>query len=291
MTRNLLGQLAGSNFIVAPGVYDLISTRMAISKGFSTLYMTGFGTVASHLGLPDAGIASYRDMVDRVARMGEVCGDAGVALIADGDTGYGGPINVAHTVRGYEAAGASAIQLEDQTFPKKCGHTLGRDVIPTVEMVDKIKAAVDARRSDTTLIVARTDARTSRGLDEAIERMQTYEAAGADILFIESPESDEELQAIGRHFKKAPLVANMVEAGRTPLKSAQQLEAMGFRIGIFPTLGTLAAAAALDRAYTYLAREGASPETSELFGFDSFNELMGFPEVRAFEAKHTNSHG
>ena len=172
--------------IATPGVYDMVSLRMAAAMGFEALYMTGYGTVASHLGLPDAGLASYADMVGRVEAMARM---AETPLIADGDTGYGGLLNVRHAVRGYERAGAAAIQLEDQEFPKKCGHTPDRRVVAADEMVRKIAVAVEARTSPDFLIIARTDARTSLGLMEAIRRARAYTEAGADMLFIESPEA------------------------------------------------------------------------------------------------------
>src|SRR5271169_5615107 len=228
--RDLLKARPTDRVVAAPGVYDMVSLRMAASMGFDALYMTGYGTVASYLGLPDAGLASYSDMVGRVELMAAM---ARTPLIADGDTGYGGLLNIRHTVRGYEAAGAAAIQLEDQEFPKKCGHTPGRRVVSVEEMRRRIEVAVDARSDPEFLIVARTDARSSLGLDEALRRGEAYLNAGADVLFIESPESEDELARIGRSFD-APLLANMVEGGRTPLLSAQRLEELGFRIAIFP---------------------------------------------------------
>ena len=208
-------RLQQPGLLVAPGVFDMVSLRLANSFGFDALYMTGFGTVASHTGLPDAGLATYSDMVGRVKAMASM---AQTPLIADGDTGYGGLLNVQHTVRGYEAAGAAAIQLEDQEFPKKCGHTPGRRVIPMADMVRKIQVAVDARSSPDFLIIARTDARSTLGLDEALRRAEAYARAGADVLFLESPETEEEMRRIGRSFD-LPLLANMVEGGRTPVLS------------------------------------------------------------------------
>jgi 2-methylisocitrate lyase-like PEP mutase family enzyme len=241
MPTTLRSRLAAGEFVVAPGVFDMISARIADGMGFAALYMTGYGTVASHLGLPDAGLATYSDMVGRVER---ICALARTPLIADADTGYGGLLNVRHTVRGYEAAGAAAIQLEDQEFPKKCGHTPGRRVIPLEDMVKKIRVAVESRRSEDFLIVARTDARTTLGLEEALRRGEAYQKAGADIIFIESPESEAEMEAIGRSFD-VPVLANMVEGGRTPVLTRQRLAELGYRVAIFPGTGFLAAAAAL----------------------------------------------
>ena len=220
--------------IAAPGVYDMVSLRMAAAMGFDALYMTGYGTVASHLGLPDAGLASYADMVGRVEAMARM---AETPLIADGDTGYGGLLNVRHTVRGYERAGAAAIQLEDQEFPKKCGHTPGRRVVSAEDMVRKIAVAAEARTSPDFLIIARTDARGSLGLAEAIRRARAYAEAGADMLFVESPETEEEMAAIGRELGDMPLVANMVEGGRTPMLSNARLAEIGYALAIYPVAG------------------------------------------------------
>jgi 2-methylisocitrate lyase-like PEP mutase family enzyme len=276
----LADQLKQPGLIAAPGVFDMVSAKIADSIGFRALYMTGFGVVASHLGLPDAGLATYSDMVGRVRQIAE---GTSTPLIADGDTGYGGLLNVEHTVRGYEAAGAQAIQLEDQEFPKKCGHTLGRRVIPLADAARKIKVAVAARTSREFLIVARTDARTAHGLDEALRRGDAYASAGADLLFIESPESVEEMERIARSFD-LPLIANMVEGGRSPVLSRGELEAIGFKVAIFPTSGLFAAAAALRAVYGYILENGSSRGwDGELFGFDEFTRLVGFERVWAFD--------
>lgn len=270
-------------FVTAPGIFDMLSARVADGMGFAALYVTGFGTVASHLGVPDAGIATYTDMVGRVARF---AGGCRTPVIADADTGYGGLLNLRHTVRGYEAAGVSGIQLEDQEMPKKCGHTPGRRVIPAEEMVLKLRVAAEARRSPDLLIVARTDARTTLGLEEAIRRGRMYAEAGADIIFIESPESEAEMAEIGRSIQR-PLLANMVEGGRTPILPARRLEELGYAIAIYPVLGFLAAAAALERAYAHLKAQGDSTglPATESYGFGRVCELMGFPEVWEFERR------
>jgi 2-methylisocitrate lyase-like PEP mutase family enzyme len=277
----LKAAFAARRFIVAPGIYDMISARIADAMGFDCLYVTGFGTVASHLGVPDAGIATFTDMVGRVGTMARGCA---TPVIADADTGYGGLLNVRHTVLGYEAAGVSGIQLEDQEMPKKCGHTPGRRVIPAEEMVLKIKVAVEARRDPNMLIVARTDARTTLGLDEAIRRGRMFAAAGADVIFIESPETEAEMAAIGKAIDK-PLLANMVEGGRTPILPAKRLAELGYAMAIYPGAGFLAAAQALDRVYAHLKAEGDSLGIGESYGFKRMTELMGFPEVWAFDAK------
>ncbi len=276
-------RLAEPSLLVAPGVHDMVSLRLANTFGFEALYMTGFGVVASHLGLPDAGLATYTDMVGRVKA---IASQANAPLIADADTGYGGLLNVAHTVRGYEEAGASAIQLEDQEFPKKCGHTPGRRVIPTADMAKKIRVAAESRDSKDFLIVARTDARTTLGLDEALRRAEAYAKAGADILFVESPESEEEMRTIGRSFD-LPLLANMVEKGRTPVLSKAELEAIGYRLAIFPITAMLAALHGMTQAYAHLAAEGSSKgDATPLYDFGDLTKLMGFAEVHAFEKQY-----
>jgi 2,3-dimethylmalate lyase len=284
MPSALLRQrLAAKNLLTAPGVFDMVSLRLAASFGFEAHYMTGFGAVASYLGLPDAGLATYTDMVGRVKQMASL---SPVPLIADGDTGYGGLLNVRHTVRGYEEAGASAIQLEDQEFPKKCGHTPGRRVIATDDMVKKIRVAVEARASRDFLVIARTDARTTLGLDEALRRAEAYAKAGADLLFVESPESLEEMRTIGERFD-LPLVANMVEKGRTPVLSREELEKLGYRLAIFPVSALLAAVKAMSGVYGHLASSGSSqgvPVPLEDFG--TLVKLMGFEDVWDFEKKH-----
>jgi 2-methylisocitrate lyase-like PEP mutase family enzyme len=269
--------------VSAPGVYDLISAKLADRMGFEALYMTGYGVVASHLGLPDAGLATYSDMVGRV---GQIASLTMTPLVADGDTGYGGLLNVRHTVRGYEAAGAVAIQLEDQEFPKKCGHMLGRRVVPAADMAAKIRVAVESRADPDFLIIARTDARTTLGLDEALRRAEGYLKAGADLLFIESPESVEEMERIGRTFG-VPLVANMVEGGRTPILDAATLHELGYRLAIFPALGFLSAGAALEKAFAGLREKGSSVGLDvPLYPFKDFSALMGFDWVAEFDAKH-----
>lgn len=283
MSKTLLPRLKQPGLISAPGIFDMISAKIADGMGFDALYMTGFGTVASHLGLPDAGLATYTDMVARVRLFAE---GTTTPLIADGDTGYGGLLNVDFTVRGYEAAGAAGIQLEDQEYPKKCGHTPGRRVIPIEDAARKIKVAAEARSSKDFLIVARTDARTTLGLDEALRRGEAFAKAGADILFIESPESLEEMRRIGEAFD-LPLVANMVEGGRTPILSRAELEECGYKLAIFPASGFLAIGAALRSVYGEILKKGSTKDWSgELYPFGDFAKLMGFERVWEFERKN-----
>ncbi len=263
----------------------MISAKMADSMGFECLYMTGFGTVASYLGLPDAGLATYTDMANRLAAF---CGGTNTPVICDGDTGYSGMLNVAHTVRGYEQAGAASIQLEDQEFPKKCGHTPGHRVIPIEDAVRKIKVAAESRTDTNFQIIARTNARTSLGLDEALRCGEAFAKAGADVLFIELPESVEELEKIGKAFDM-PLLVNVVEGGRTPQLTPEELQKLGFSLAIYPASGFLSAAKALKDAYgEILKRKGTQGAVGEMYPFSEMCELMGFPEIWAFDRAHAD---
>ncbi len=277
---SLKQKLDQGEFIVAPGVFELISARVADSMDFSALYMTGYGAVASALGLPDAGLASYSQMLDRVATIASATNKP---LIADGDTGYGGLLNVDHSVRGYERAGAAGIQLEDQEFPKKCGHTPGRRVIPLDDMVQKIKVAVSARESENFLIVARTDARTQHGLDEAIKRGRAFQDAGADVIFVESPESVGEMETICKSIEKPKLI-NVVDGGSTPVLPLDELKQLGYGVAIYPATGFLAVGAALESVYRHLERTGSSADLqTPLYNFQDFSKLLGFERVWEFE--------
>jgi 2-methylisocitrate lyase-like PEP mutase family enzyme len=280
--RKLADRIRSKEFFAAPGIFDMISTRMADRMGFECLYMTGYGATASYLGLPDAGIATYTEMANRARAMAET---AATPIIADADTGYGGLLNMHHTIRGYESAGVCGIQIEDQEFPKKCGHTPGRRVIPLADMVTRIKVAVDARIDENFMIVARTDSRTGQGIDHAIERGQAFAEAGADVVFIESPESQEEFEQVGREID-APLVANMVEQGRSPLLDQATLKTCGFAFAIFPGCGFMATAQALHSVYSHLHENGSTAGmTQPLYPFSEMNKLMGFEDVWAFDKK------
>lgn len=286
MTTTLAETLRTTDsFITAPGVFDMISAKIADRMGFHALYMTGSGTVASYLGLPDAGIATYTDMV---ARAGRIASGTATPLIADADTGYGGPVNVRETIRGYEIAGVSAIQIEDQDFPKKCGHLTGHKLIPAEDMVTKIKVALDSRLSDDTLIIARTDARKAIGRDEAMRRAEMYTEAGADILFYEAPADIEEMREIGSRFgADIPLLANMVNGGVTPVQTPDELSALGYRLAIFPAAGFLAACEALTSVYGALKETGdAEKGDASLYSFGEFNDLMGFNDIVEFEDRY-----
>ncbi|MES2535167.1 MAG: isocitrate lyase/PEP mutase family protein [Pseudomonadota bacterium] len=275
--------LDADELIIWPGIFDGISAKVAESAGFQALYMTGYGVAASYLGLPDAGIATYTDMVNRVAQLAKT---TALPLIADADTGYGGLLNVMHTVAGYEAAGAAAIQIEDQEFPKRCGHMLGRRVIPTQDMVAKIRVAVDTRSDPNFLIVARTDSLTSLGVDEAMRRAEQYAMAGADILFIEGPESIEEMARIGAAFD-LPLISSVVKGGRTPVLTTKELAQLGYKIALFPTLGFLAASKAMEIGFKSLLAGTSSDDFNvPLYDFKAFSSLMGFDQVTALDDKY-----
>ena len=280
--RQFAAAVRARTFMVAPGVYDFLSLRIAQHAGFPALYLTGYGVAASQLGLPDAGLASFGEVM---AAMRELTARASVPVIADADTGFGGLLNVRRTVQEYERHGICAIQLEDQVFPKKCGHTQGRQVVPVAEMQARIAVAVEARRDPDFLIVARTDARTSEGIDRAIQRAQCYRDCGADLIFVESPETPEEFARIGQAID-APLVANMVEGGRSPVLDAATLRSLGFTVVIYPATALLAAAGAMRTAYEHLARHGTSlGMPCPLEEFPRLNELVGFPEVWAFDER------
>jgi 2-methylisocitrate lyase-like PEP mutase family enzyme len=282
MKRSLRAAIEAGEFIIAPGLHDMIAAVICNKVGFDFVYASGYWTTASAHGLPDAGIATYTQMLDRVATLVRTV-NAGV--IADADTGYGGLLNVHHTVRGYEEAGVIAIQIEDQEFPKKCGHTPFKRVVPTRDMVDKVKVACAARQSPETLIIARTDARQPDGFEGALKRGQAYADAGADIVFIEALESEEEMRQACVCIKK-PMMANMADGGKTPIRSQRELAAIGYRLAIFPATTGLAAAHAAEVALSVLKETGTSiSPTLSLFPFNEFNSLIGFEDVWAFERK------
>lgn len=278
--KKLRELLLKNEILVVPGAYDSLSAKIVEKAGFDAVYMTGFGASASLLGRPDVGLLTLPEMACHAANMVEA---VNIPVIADADNGFGNAINVQRTVRLYEKAGVACIQIEDQVAPKKCGHMLGRQVISKDEMVGKIKAACDARRDDSLMIMARTDARTSMGIEEAIERGKAYEAAGADIIFIESPESIEEMKMITSSFN-APVIANMVERGRTPLLSAEELQEIGYDIAIFPVSSLLAATKAVFDMLEELKNRGTTASTvSRIFDFEAFNELVGLPDIKKAE--------
>ena len=279
-TTLLRQMLQGNRIVVAPGAHDALTAKIIDKAGFQAVYMTGYGQAASHLGKPDVGLLTLTEMVSRATNIVEA---VGVPVIADADTGFGNAINVMRTVREYEKAGVAAIQLEDQVAPKKCGHMIGRQVVSREEMIGKIKAAADARNDQDLMIMARTDARTVHGIGEALERAKAYEEAGADILFVESPESIEEMKQITQHFN-VPVLANMVEGGRTPFLPVEELERLGYDLVIFPTASTYLAAKALTRLMNVLKETGTTASLlEEMITFEEFNELIGLTKIRELE--------
>lgn len=274
-------KLAAKQFFVIPGIQDMIAAVIANKVGFDLVYGTGYWLTASAWGLPDAGIATYTEMRNRMATLVQT---STAAVIADGDTGYGGLLNVHHTVRGYEAAGVTAIQIEDQEFPKKCGHTPFRRVIPVEDMVAKIRVACDARQDKANfLIIARTDARQSEGFDGAMRRLEAYAKAGADVVFPEALESEEEMRRACAGFD-VPVMANMSNGGLSPVPHTSVLAEIGFAYAIYPSLTSLAAAAAMEQALRGL-KDGDIGQPEGLFDFGEFCRLIGFEDVWAFERK------
>ena len=284
MANPILRQmLAQGDFFVVPGMQDMIATAVANKVGFPIVYGTGYWLTASSMGLPDAGLASYTQMLDRMATLVQT---SDAAVIADADTGYGGLLNVAHTVRGYERAGVTAIQIEDQEFPKKCGHTPYKRCVPVEDMVEKIRVAAETREDkENFLIIARTDARAADGVDAALRRLEAYDKAGADILFFEAPQSEEEMRRACAAFDK-PMMANMADGGKTPILPAATLREIGYAFAIYPSMTSLVAAAAMEQALRILKDQGLS-QTSELplFDFTEFCKLIGFQQVWDFEKR------
>ena len=280
-TTMLRQMMTGNRIVVAPGAHDALTAKIIEQVGFSAVYMTGYGQAASHLGKPDVGLLTLTEMVARASNIVEA---VNVPVIADADTGFGNAVNVMRTLREYEKAGVAAIQLEDQVAPKKCGHMTGRQVVSKEEMVGKIKAAADVRTDPDLMIIARTDARTVHGIGEALERAKAYEEAGADILFIESPESVEEMKQITTSFK-VPVLANMVEGGRTPFLPVQDLQGLGYDLVIFPTASTYLVTKALTRLMTVLKDTGTTASLiPEMITFEEFNDLIGLTKIREIES-------
>jgi 2-methylisocitrate lyase-like PEP mutase family enzyme len=266
-----------------PGVYDALSARLAINAGFDALYMSGFAVSGTLLGQPDIGLVTATEMIERASRISQIAGDHPV--VADGDNGYGGPSNVAHLVRAYERAHVACIQLEDQVNPKRCGHMAGKEVVSREDAVMKIRAAVDARSSSDFLIMARTDARATHDLTEALRRAEAFLAAGADILFIEAPKSVEEMVQISDTFAEAPLVANMVEDGQTPWLKPAELAELGFKIVLYPISALLANARTLQNSFDDLYANGKLNSAAPRATLSEFNSMVGLDEFREMEAR------
>ena len=280
MNGQLRTRLGSKPIVVAPGVYDALTAALAHEADFAALYVSGAAIAYTRLGRPDIGLVAMSEIADTIALIRDRVPSW---LIVDADTGYGNALNVARTVRVFERAGANAIQLEDQTFPKRCGHLADKDVIPAGEMAGKIKAAVDARASEDTLIIARTDAVGVEGFEPAIERARRYAEAGADVLFVEAPKTREQLSAVtGALGDLRPLMANMVEGGQTPLASAFELESLGFSLVIFPGAVVRTLAHAAREFYATLRRDGTTDALrNRMFDFDALNSVIGTPQMLA----------
>ena len=281
----MLKSIIKTETLLAPGIYDALSGLIAEQSGAQAVYLSGASIAYTRFGRSDVGLVSVSEVHDTLAA---VTDRIKIPIIVDADTGFGNALNVQRTVRNFERAGAAAIQIEDQSFPKRCGHLDGKVLIKTDEMVGKVKAAVDARKTSDTLIIARTDARAVEGLQEAIDRAHTYEEAGADILFIEAPRSVDELKKIRKSFHlNTPLLANMVEGGKTPVKTADDLKSLGFNIVIFPGGAVRAATFQLQEYYAGLLENGSNAEFSKrMHDFDSLNAVIGTPELLSIGKKY-----
>jgi 2,3-dimethylmalate lyase len=265
--------LAGPEPVLAPGAYDALSARLVARAGFPAVYMTGFGASASLLGRPDVGLLSFAEMAGHARRLVQA---VDVPVVADADDGYGNPLNVMRTVREYAAAGVAALHIEDQVAPKRCGHMDGKDVIDATEMVEKVHAAAEARGD--ALIIARTDARAVEGLDAALERARRYREAGADALFVEAPETEQEIEAVAAAFPDVPLVFNWVDGGKTPQLPHERIRELGFALVIYPVTTLFAAARAVADVLDRLGEH-------DVPSFDAFTDMIGLPEMRALEAR------
>ena len=281
----MLKSIISRDILLAPGIYDALSGLIAEQAGARAVYLSGASIAYTRFGRSDVGLVSASEVHDTLAA---VTDRIQIPVIVDADTGFGNALNVQRTIRNFERAGAAAIQIEDQSFPKRCGHLDGKTLISKGEMVGKIKAAIDARKETNTLIIARTDARGVEGLSEAIDRAQAYQEAGADILFIEAPHSIDEMKFIRKSFgEDIPLLANMVEGGKTPIKTANDLKSLGFNIVIFPGGAVRAATFQLQQYYAGLIENGSTLEFSDsMHNFDSLNSVIGTPELLKLGKKY-----
>ena len=277
---NLRQRLSEPRLLLAPGVYDALTALIAEQSGFEAVYLSGASIAYTRLGRSDIGLTTFSEVCDTVAAIAE---RISIPVIVDADTGFGNALNTQRTVRGFERAGARMVQLEDQTFPKRCGHLAGKGVVPVGEMTGKLKAALDARASADTLIIARTDAVAVEGFEPALERAEAYLEAGADVLFVEAVRSEEQMRTVNARFAgRVPLLANMVEGGQTPVRSAADLEALGYRIAIFPGGTARAVAHTLQGYYTSLKAHGTTaPWRERMLDFDGLNAVIGTPELLA----------
>jgi len=278
-------RLQSASPVLAPGVYDALTALVAEQAGFEALYLSGASIAYTRLGRSDVGLTTATEVADTLARITE---RVALPVIVDADTGFGNALNTQRTVRAFERAGAAMIQLEDQTFPKRCGHLDGKGVIPTAEMCGKLRAALDARQSSDTLILARTDAVAVEGLEAALDRAEAYFECGVDALFVEAVRSPEQMKmACDRFAHRIPMLANMVEGGKTPIQSADELGAIGYRIVIFPGGTARAVAHALQRYYGSLKQhQTTAPERERMLDFDQLNAVIGTPELLALGKRY-----
>ena len=282
---SLAKRLKKSSIVLAPGVYDALSALIAEQSGFEAVYLSGASIAYTRLGRSDVGLTTYSEVCDTLEAIRE---RIALPIIVDADTGFGNALNVQRTVKGFERAGANLIQLEDQGFPKRCGHLDGKTVVSATEMAGKIRAAVDARTSRDTLIMARTDAVAVEGFEPALERAEKYLEAGADVLFIEAVRDEAQMREVNERFaNRVPLLANMVEGGKTPVKSAEELERIGYKIAIFPGGTVRAVAHLLARYYSSLRTHGTTaPFAKNMLDFERLNSLIGTPDLLARGKKY-----
>lgn len=285
-TTRLRRLLEAPELLIAPGVAECVAARLVAEQGFDALYMTGAGTTATRLGMPDVGLLGVTEMADNAGR---IAAAAGLPLIADADTGYGGPINVRRTIQCYERAGVAGVHVEDQSWPKRCGHLAGKTLIPAEEMCAKIRAAADARTDPDFVVIARTDAIAVEGFEAALDRARAYEDAGADALFVEAPVTMAQVEAIPKAFAR-PTLYNMAMSGKTPVLAAREIEALGFGVVIYPGLSFSAAIPAIRRALGELRDTGGiDPARNDMAGFRDFFELMGLEAVQDLESRYAVS--
>jgi 2-methylisocitrate lyase-like PEP mutase family enzyme len=283
-TQTLRQLLAGKELILAPGVADAMNARVVAKEGFQALYMTGSGTAAVRLGMPDIGLLTMSEMVDNASRIAEA---SGLPLIADADTGYGNPINVYRTIRAYERAGVTAVHLEDQQWPKRCGHFSGKTLIPAEEMVGKIKAAVDTRNDSDFVIIARTDAYSVEGFERALERARLYEEAGADVIFVEELRTVQQLALVPRTFH-VPTLYNMGSSGKTPFLSPREIAELGFRIVIYPNFIMRAQIRAAQLVLRELKSSGSIANLEPIMaGWEERHDLLGMREIQEMEQRYS----
>jgi len=281
-TAKLRELLSRPGMLVAPGCYDGMSARLVERAGYELAYMTGFGSAASVLGMPDTGLISFAEMATHARNLARVLS---IPLIADADTGYGNAVNVYHTVRAYAQAGVAGIQLEDQVAPKKCGHTKGKAVIPLAEMVGKIRAAADARAEGDIVLVTRTDARAVNGFDDALERCHAFAEAGADVVFFEAPETVEEMRTVAESIK-APTLINIVHDGKTPCLPAAELEQMGFKLAIYPSMLFRISMLAMQEELARFKGNPTYEPGDTRMGFEEIKDIVGFNWYYGMDEKY-----